>query len=312
MKLFGRRKNDKNKGGEVEIQPQLIRAGRRHDDPFVVVDAGEIVVHESHAMAPVEGMSMEQLVEENKNLRRELAELKSRIAYVKSVLLGEVHVSAMPEEEDRRGGDVSEGGRGSSDSDLHAMLKNLKEDIAAINPQAPVTVVRAADASPSGDDEVRRMLAELKSDISSLKSAPVAAAAAAAPAPAAADDEVRRMLAELKNDISSLKAAPAPAAAAPAAPAPAADDEVRRMLAELKGDISSLKSSIGQAQGSVAAQGSDVHGLINRLQGGLGGMAGEATAGNAAAREGIAPAGEPVKRDEAENNGNKLVGGTSL
>ncbi len=274
MKLFGRRKTDAAApGGREILQGQPLPGGRRSYDPPAYVEPASPNFDE---MGLYEDMTFEELVADNKALRMELAGLKSRLSYIKTVLLANVPVmefgnvvtpsvaqpqvapvqpapaqpapmqAAPVQPAPFQAQPAQPAGQGGQ-AEVQALLAQLKQDIAAMSASSPQAVPTAA----GGDDEVRRMLAELKNDITNLKGTP-------APAPAAGgDDEVRRMLAELKNDITTLKSAPAPA------PAPVQAgggiDEVRQMLAELKNDITTLKSA-------PPVSGTPTHGLDDEVR----------------------------------------------
>ncbi len=245
MKLFGRRKSDNYRTGYAEVIPSapVHRAGGRHDDGMPAFPAYVEPSFDETGLADIyEGMTFEQLVAENRALRRELSALKSRISYVKTVLLSDAVVA---------GGDLPPSAHtvpsaATADEDLRRMLAELKNDIATMN----VKPATPAPAAPS--DDVRAMLAELKNDIASMKAAPVAMPAMAQAAPAAPRDDVRAMLAELKGDIEQLKrAAPAvpvaqavPGPQTAAAPVTDGGNEVRAMLEELKRDIASIRSEV--------------------------------------------------------------------
>jgi len=279
MKLFGRRKTDAaGPTGRDVLQGQPLPGGRRSYDPPAYVEPASPNFDE---MGLYEDMTFEELVADNKALRMELAGLKSRLSYIKTVLLANVPVmefgnvvapsvvqpqvapvqpapvqpspmqAAPVQPAPFQAQATQQQGQGGQ-AEVQALLAQLKQDIAAMSAPAP----QAAPAAAGGDDDLRRMLAELKNDITNLKSTP-------APAPAAGgDDEVRRMLAELKNDITTLKGTPAPA------PAPAAGgiDEVRQMLAELKKDITTLKSAPPVAETPTHGLDDDVRHMLAQLK----------------------------------------------
>ena len=247
MKLFGRKKTETAISGGTLLHGDPMPGGRRKYDPPASVPAYVEPPQAGltdEAMAIYETMSMEQLIAENKALRMELSALKSRVSYIKTVLLANVPTMDM----------LTPGG---------IAQQMAPASMAQPQPaQAPMPQPQAAPAQGASrpDPDLHAMLAQLKQDISAIKSAP-------APAPAqqktaAADDDVRRMLAELKNDISAIKSTPAPA---PAPKAAAADDDVRRMLAELKSDIRGLKQSTGAQPVTPPAQ-DDIRGLLLKLQ----------------------------------------------
>ncbi len=187
-------------------------------------------------------MTFEQLVAENRALRRELSALKSRISYVKTVLLSDAAVA---------GSELSPVARtvpstAMADDDLQRMLAELKNDIATMSARAAAAPVRQPQ------DEVRAMLAELKNDIASMKATPMVAPA---PAPAAPQDDVRAMLAELKGDIEQLRKVAPAVPVTRTRPAAAADDgnEVRAMLEELKRDIATIRREVHVPEPAVPA-----------------------------------------------------------
>ncbi len=236
MKLFGRRKSDNYRTGYAEVIPSapVHPAGSRHDEGMPAFPAYVEPSFDETGLADIyESMTFEQLVAENRALRRELSALKSRISYVKTVLLSDAAVA---------GSDLPPVARtvpsaATADDDLQRMLAELKNDIATMNARAAAAPVRQPQ------DDVRAMLAELKNDIASMKAAPVVAPA---PAPAAPQDDVRAMLAELKGDIEQLRQAAPAVPAAPTRPAAAADggNEVRAMLEELKRDIATIRREV--------------------------------------------------------------------
>ncbi len=236
MKLFGRRKSDNYRTGYAEVIPSapVHPAGSQHDEGMPAFPAYVEPSFDETGLADIyESMTFEQLVAENRALRRELSALKSRISYVKTVLLSDAAVA---------GADLPPVARtvpsaATADDDLQRMLAELKNDIATMNARAAAAPVRQPQ------DDVRAMLAELKNDIASMKAAPVVAPA---PAPAAPQDDVRAMLAELKGDIEQLRQAAPAVPAAPTRPAAAADggNEVRAMLEELKRDIATIRREV--------------------------------------------------------------------
>ncbi len=279
MKLFGRRKTDAaGPTGRDVLQGQPLPGGRRSYDPPAYVEPASPNFDE---MGLYEDMTFEELVADNKALRMELAGLKSRLSYIKTVLLANVPVmefgnvvapsvvqpqvapvqpapvqpspmqAAPVQPAPFQAQATQQQGQGGQ-AEVQALLAQLKQDIAAMSAPAP----QAAPAAAGGDDDLRRMLAELKNDITTLKSTP-----APAPAPAAGGiDEVRQMLAELKKDITTLKSAPPVAET----PTHGLDDDVRHMLAQLKNDITELK---GGAPKSPATQDGkeDVRALLKKL-----------------------------------------------
>ncbi len=290
MKLFGRRKSDNVQmagNGVLFGQPAPNVPQRRASDTLETIPAYvEPSGMELDDPFGYDTMSREQLIEENRALRSELSGLKSRIAYVKTVLLSDAVVAG----ETARPAPVA-APAAAPGPDVRQMLAELKNDIAAMNAQsaaavpqpAPAMMARApAQARPH--DDLRAMLAELKGDIAAMKSAPAPVISPVqAVAPAAPSDDLRAMLAELKGDIESIKAAPVPAVAKPASPArPAsADDDLRAMLAELKGDIESIKAAPRQA--APAGPSDDLRAMLAELKGDI----------ESLKKEG-APAGKPA------------------
>ena len=241
MKLFGRRKSDNYRTGYAEVIPSapVHGAGSRHDDGMTAFPAYVEPSFDETGLSDIyEGMTFEQLVAENRALRRELSALKSRISYVKTVLLSDAAVA---------GADLPPVARtmpsaATADDDLQRMLAELKNDIATMNARTAAAPVRQPQ------DDVRAMLAELKNDIASMKAAPVVPPA---PAPAAPRDDLRAMLAELKGDIEQLKQTAPVMPVATNRPMAAATDggnEVRAMLEELKRDIATIRQEVHPPQ----------------------------------------------------------------
>ncbi len=243
MKLFGRRKSDNYRTGYAEVIPSapVHPVDSRHDEGMPAFPAYVEPSFDETAFADIyDGMTFEQLVAENRALRRELSALKSRISYVKTVLLSDAAMA---------GADLPPAARtvpsvATADDDLQRMLAELKNDIATMNARGAAAPVRQPQ------DDVRAMLAELRNDIASMKAAP-------APASAAPQDDVRIMLAELKGDIEQLKRT-APAAPASRPPAPAGgSNEVRAMLEELKRDIATIRRDVHVPEPAVPVTPSD-------------------------------------------------------
>ena len=260
MKLFGRRKSDNYRTGYAEVIPSapVHAAGRRHDDDMSAFPAYVEPPFDETGLADIyEGMTFEQLVAENRALRRELSALKSRISYVKTVLLSDAAVA---------GSDLPPVARtmpsmATADDDLQRMLAELKNDIATMNARTATAQTRQQQ------DDVRAMLVELKNDIASMKAAPVVPPA---PAPAAPRDDLRAMLAELKGDIEQLRqTTPVVPAATTRSVTATADggNEVRAMLEELKRDISTIKREVHAPEPAVppASAGSNPNFEIARM-----------------------------------------------
>ncbi len=315
MKLFGRRKTDAAApGGREILQGQPLPGGRRSYDPPAYVEPASPNFDE---MGLYEDMTFEELVADNKALRMELAGLKSRLSYIKTVLLANVPVmefgnvvtpsvaqpqvapvqpapaqpapmqAAPVQPAPFQAQPAQPAGQGGQ-AEVQALLAQLKQDIAAMSASSPQAVPTAA----GGDDEVRRMLAELKNDITTLKSAP-----APAPAPVQAGggiDEVRQMLAELKNDITTLKSAPPVSGT----PTHGLDDEVRQMLAQLKNDITELKGGVRKNPAAQDGQ-EDVRALLKKLHEDIASL----KAPKAAPAEAPAPASAPGEEDGIDKSG---------
>ncbi len=258
MKLFGRRKSDNYRTGYAEVIPSapVHPAGRRHDESMSAFPAYVEPSFDETGLSEIyESMTFEQLVAENRALRRELSALKSRISYVKTVLLSDAAVA---------GADLPPVARtvpsaATADDDLQRMLTELKNDIATMNARTVAAPVHQPQ------DDVRAMLAELKNDIASMKAAPVMTPASA-PAP---QDDVRAMLAELKGDIERLRQAAPAVPVAASRPTTAADggNEVRAMLEELKRDIATIKREVHAPEpvAPTAAPGSNPNFEIARM-----------------------------------------------
>ncbi len=296
MRLFGKRNKEKEKGEVLLGEPLKVRlpedpVPQLAEDPALPAD-----VVGGNGLEPVvqhgSGQSMEILLRENEALKREIADLKSRIAYARSVLLADVEVPEayrvapqMPQQDPTM-------------MAMDAMASATGTAMGGVTPQAPAASMTAPQPAmgmdgmvgspamqthvpPQPADDIRAMLAELKQDIASIQrgvtppptgmaamgaaglmgAAGVASAAAMQPA-----DDIRAMLAELKQDIASIQRGVTPPAVSAPPQQPA--DDIRAMLAELKQDIASIRQEVPQPPATSAMQppGEDLRAMLVELK----------------------------------------------
>ncbi len=275
MRLFGKRIKEKEKDEVLLGEPLKVRLP---EDPVPQVAGdpalpAEVIGGGMEPAVPAGGH--DALLRENEALKREIADLKSRIAFARAVLLADVEVPEAyrvaphlsMQEPARTGMEAMAVAAGMPMGGAAPQPQSLQMGPVA-GPQADMgmsgTMGEAPQPQPA--DDIRAMLAELKRDIAGIQqgvarpamggmAGMMATPAPAAPQPQPADD-IRAMLAELKRDIAGIQqgvARPAMggmagmmATPAPAAPQPQPADDIRAMLAELKQDIEAIRRETPQ------------------------------------------------------------------
>ena len=258
MRLFGKRIKEKEKDEVLLGEPLKVRLP---EDPVPQVAGdpalpAEVIGGGMEPAVPAGGH--DALLRENEALKREIADLKSRIAFARAVLLADVEVPEAyrvaphlsMQEPARTGMEAMAVAAGMPMGGAAPQPQSLQMGPVA-GPQADMgmsgTMGEAPQPQPA--DDIRAMLAELKRDIAGIQqgvarpamggmAGMMATPAPAAPQPQPADD-IRAMLAELKQDIEAIRRETPQPTTAPVVQPPAED--LRAMLAELKQDIAAIR-----------------------------------------------------------------------